>query len=125
MDFRITTTQLDATVAVKACGLYKEGRFRDAIPVLQDILDMEPRNWQAKLYLGACYYQTGQLAASQRAFRAVYTTCDDNELKQKACMALQAVTAEMEGRSCSTPAEFSGMAERLRKPLVEIESLMR
>lgn len=84
---------------------------------------MEPRNWQAKLLLGACYYKENQPGAAQRAFRAVYSACDEAELKKKACMALQAVSAEMEKLTSGQPAEFSGMSERLRRPLLEIEQL--
>jgi len=112
MDLNITTSQLDASVAVKAHKLYKTGKYAEAIPVLLDILDIEPLNWHARLFLAVSYFKTGQVAAAQRAFRFVYEKCTDTELKQKACLALQSVNGQLQSTK-QIPAEFGSLAERM------------
>ena len=96
LDFSINTTFLDANAALKAYNDYKQGRYSEAINGLLSVLDTETRNWQARLFLGVCYYKTGQKFGAVRAFRYVYENCDDAELKSKACVAMQSVKSELE-----------------------------
>lgn len=118
MDFTVNTQFLDANIALQAYRDYKEGRYNEAIAGLLPILDVEPRNWQARLFLGVCYYKTGQKFGASRAFRYVYDNCNDVELKQKACLALQSVRAEIE--TTEARSSFGGYGEQaghLVKPL--------
>lgn len=117
----LNTTQIDTTVAMKAYNLYKSANYSEAMPALQEILDMEPTNWQARLFLGACFFKTGQPMAAERAFRFVYEKCSDEVLKQKACFAMQVVKNET-GKQA---AEFGSVVERETvKDRPTIESLI-
>jgi tetratricopeptide (TPR) repeat protein len=118
MEFTVNTTFLDANSALQAYRDYKLGNFDEAIAGLIPILDVEPRNWQARLFLGVCYYKTGQKFGALRAFRFVYDNCTDNELKQKACMALQSVKSEVElaGDDAKGPFEKYGEGHHVTKP---------
>ncbi len=124
MDLHLTTSQIDASVALLAYQLYKEGKCKEAIPVLLDILDVEPKNWHARLFLGACYTKTDQPGAAQRCFRFVYEGVEDSVLKQKACFALQAVTADMQNKTLEIPPEFGGVADRLKTTASRIDSII-
>jgi len=105
-DIGITTTSIDVSVGVNAFQAYQKGDFKKAAEYLLDIIDREPQNWMARLYLGVCYSKTDQMFAAQRAFRYVYDNCQDKELKHKALTALHAVTAEIQGTSKKAPEEF-------------------
>jgi thioredoxin-like negative regulator of GroEL len=123
MDLNIKTEQIDASVALVAHRLYKEGQYREAIPVLQDILDMEPLNWQCRLFLAACYFKTAQPMAAERALRFVYEKCPDESLKQKACFAMQAVNAAT-AKKIFVPLEFGALEERIPSPLLSIDAII-
>ena len=123
MEDNKTTVQVDTQLALAGYVLFKEGRYREAIPSLQDILDHEPRNWQARLFLAACFHKTGQPGAALRALRFVYENCTDVALKQKACLALQAVTAAME-QAKPMPAELASAHARLQVQPVRVESIV-
>jgi hypothetical protein len=108
-----TTTQLDASVALNAYKLYKAGNYQEAIPCLQNILDMEPANWQARLFLGASFHHLGQNWSAQSAFRYVWDNCTDADLRKKACLALQTIAATVAKKPEQTPLEFSSVQERI------------
>ncbi len=118
MEFTVNTTFLDANSALQAYRDYKQGKYNEAIAGLIPILDAEPRNWQARLFLGVCYYKTGQKFGALRAFRFVYDNCTDTQLKQKACMALQSVKAEVEIAANDAKFPFSryGEGQHVSKP---------
>jgi tetratricopeptide (TPR) repeat protein len=65
--------------AIDALRLYCDGDFKIAISKLIEILDKDPRNWYAHLMLGACYYNTNDLAAARREFQSVYKKCPEVE----------------------------------------------
>src|SRR5438552_2164650 len=106
MDIKFSTTQLDASLVLGAYKAFKDGNFESAGKSLLEILDVEPRNWQARLLLACCYSKSKQNFAAQRALRFVYENCsDDPDLKAKACLALQSLNAKMEAEKGSA-AEF-------------------
>jgi thioredoxin-like negative regulator of GroEL len=105
MQITITTTQLDASVALKAYKSFKDADYQTASSRLLEILDVEPQNWQARLMLAVCYHKMGQQFASERALRFVYNGCPDSDLKQKACLALQSLAAHVDSVKLK-PVEF-------------------
>ena len=115
MQLYITTTQIDTTLALKAYRLYKAAQYNDAIPVLQEILDVEHKNWQARLFLAACFFQTGQMITAERAFTYVYESCTDVELRRTANLALQTLRATRT-KEVDIPPEFGALAERMFVP---------
>lgn len=120
MDIKLTTASVDISVALKAHRLYKEGNYSQAIVALLDILDNEPQNAQARLYLGICYFKTNQAMAAQRALRVVFEKAADPDIRQKACTALQIVNAHINERLNAIPPEFGHMTEsRLKRMSIE------
>ncbi len=107
------TIIFDASKALAGYRLYKEGKYRDAIPLLHEILDTEPQNWYVRLLLAASFSKTGQEMAAERGFRYVMQNCPDAEIKQKACLALQAVNAVMNQKNIEIPPEFGQLADRI------------
>jgi thioredoxin-like negative regulator of GroEL len=84
----ISTSGIDISVGINAYKAYKAGDFVKAAELLLQVLDAEPRNWLARLYLGVCYYKTNQNFAAQRAFQFVAQNCPEQELKVKASRAM-------------------------------------
>lgn len=107
-----TTLRLDATLAISAHNLYKEGRFREAITPLQDVLDYEPQNGYARLLLGVCFFKTGNAYAAERAFNAVKLNTRDQELRDKAIRALDALNFHL---NMPRP-EYGCVVERVYRP---------
>jgi hypothetical protein len=95
VDINFNTTQLDASLVVNAYAFYKSGDYERAISALLGLLNIEPRNWQARLILGACYFHVNQKPAAQQAFRFVHDNCHDHDIARKAGLALQTVNAEL------------------------------
>lgn len=126
MDLQITTTQLDVSVALNAYRLYKAGEHSQAIPVLQDILDAEPNNHQARLFLGSCFFKSGQNFASQGAFRYVFQNAADPDIRQKACLALQIVNSALQRKTSEIPLEFGALVSRDEKliPAVQLDAVI-
>lgn len=113
MEISLNTNQIDASVVVKAYEAYKKGDFTTAINKLIDILDTEPSNWHARLFLAASYFKSNQLASAQRAFRYIYEKCQDAEVKKKACSGLQATNSRIQDSTRETPPEFGSYVERM------------
>jgi thioredoxin-like negative regulator of GroEL len=111
MDITFNTQIVDVSVALNALKLYKDGNYKEAINHLLSILDVEPRNWDARLMLSACYYKTNQLGSAQRAFRFLYENCTDTDTKRKALEGLQATTAKLQ-KPVDLPPEFGSYAAR-------------
>ncbi len=124
MDLSIRTSEVDVAVALQAHGHYKAGHYKEAIPLLQNILDLEPNNWQARLFLAASFFKTGLPMASQRAFRYVFQSCPDEGLRQKACLGFQFVNASICSEQTPLPAEFGVWAEKLAIPSPNIEHII-
>jgi hypothetical protein len=124
MDLNFTTSSVDAKVVVEAYGLYKEAKFREAIPVLHAILDVEPNNWQARLFLAVCQFETAQPAAAQRAFRHIYDNCPDAGVKQRACLALQFVNSELQRKTSAVPLEFGDVVQRAKPEVAVLRKLV-
>ena len=125
MKLTVNTDQVDATLALKAYNLYKGGLFGEATQALQEILDVEPRNWQARLFLAVCFSKTDQPGSAQRSLRFVYDNCTDANLRKKAFSALQLVNAALEVNSSSTPPEFESVMERMSKlPATSIDLIV-
>ncbi len=99
----------DLSVALTAINLYQAGEYRKAISHIQEILDLEPNNWDARLMLAVCFYKTGQHASAIRAFQVIAekTNCDD--IRKKANEGTAVCTAKLDKRNerSAIPAEFS------------------
>jgi thioredoxin-like negative regulator of GroEL len=115
MNITFDTKIVDVSVALKALALFRKREYREASRTLQDILDYEPKNWQARLMLGVCYFKTQQYAAASRVFRFIYENCPLLEEKQKAFEAFRACTAKEQTHK-DIPAEFGCYIDR--KPQV-------
>lgn len=125
MEITIITAEINAEVALSALRCYRNGQFKDALGKLQDILDVEPTNWQARLYLAACFFKTAQPAAAQRTLRYIYDNCPDETLRKKAFEALRVINAETTHKTFEVAAEFGGVVERMQRPVTTtIESII-
>lgn len=111
MDFTFNTQIVDISVALKALQLYRDKEYKPCTAILLDVLDAEPRNWQARLMLAACYFKTDQFAAAQRSFRFLVDNCDEADSKRKALEGLQASTVKLQKKT-ELPLEFGGYEAR-------------
>ena len=113
MDFTFNTSIVDVSVAVNALKLYKGKQYKEATACLLDIIDVEPKNWDARLMLGACYFKTDQFAAAQRAFRFIYENCPISDIKSCALEGMQASQYKLQApNGKQTPLEFGSYVER-------------
>lgn len=91
------------SLALRALKLYDDGDFCQAVKPLIEVLDAEPNNWQARLMLGSCYYNTGSFAAAQRAFQFTYEKCADEKLKRQAFEGWQACKLKLDNPASPLP----------------------
>lgn len=84
MNLTFNTQNVNIQVALKALNAYRAGDFMQAASALQEILDMEPQNWDARLMLGACHFKTGHYFQAECAFRNICENCKDTEIRNKA-----------------------------------------
>jgi thioredoxin-like negative regulator of GroEL len=111
MEFTFNTQIVDVSVALNALNLYKSASYKEATTHLLNILDVEPKNWDARLMLGACYFKTEQFASAQRAFRFIYENCPLSDTKSRALEGMQAATFKLQPQK-AMPMEFGGYVER-------------
>lgn len=108
MKLTFNTLVVDLSVALKAIKLYQSGEFKQSISAIQDVLDLEPNNWDARLMLAVCYYKTGQYAAALRAFQLIADKTDCIEIRRKANEGVHVTAAKLDNRHNrpAFPAEF-------------------
>jgi thioredoxin-like negative regulator of GroEL len=108
MELTFNTSIVDVSVALSALNYYRSGNFREAINALIQILDQEPRNWDARLMLAACYYKTGQYAAAGRGFRYLYEQAEMEDVRKRAHQGLLSTNSKI-GVGTATQMEFAGV----------------
>lgn len=107
MKLTFNTMVADLSVALSAINHYQSGLFTEAINDLQSVLDFEPKNWDARLMLGACYYRTQQWSAAHRTFDFIASKCTDSDIRAKAQEAVQVTTAKLnKWNAVGLPREF-------------------
>ncbi|MBX9689878.1 MAG: tetratricopeptide repeat protein [Candidatus Obscuribacterales bacterium] len=111
MQLTFNTQNVSISVALNALNLYREGKYNEAVGALIDVLDQEPRNWDARLMLGACYFRTQQMFAAERVFRMIADQAEDKNLRVRAREGLLAISA-VSGKRLEVPAEFGSCAVR-------------
>ena len=55
----------------QAAAIFDQGRFPDAIPLLEGYLDDRPYDLDARLYLGWCYYRAARFDEAEAQFRSI------------------------------------------------------
>ena len=109
MDLSFNTSNVDVSIALKALRYYRAKEFGQAIEALLEVLDVEPRNWDARLMLGSCYYKTGQFGSAHRVFKMIYDRCLEPGLKEKASDGMQAAERKLQKTAADFPLEFGDM----------------
>jgi tetratricopeptide (TPR) repeat protein len=84
---------------------FRHGRYSDAVELLLQVVDAEPENWLAKLYLATAYGKDGRFSDSQRLFKRMSTDCPDAQLKAKALDGLRIVEEQMKAGVRKQPAK--------------------
>ena len=77
---------------------YRNGRYRDAIELLLQVCDSDPKDWLSRLYLGMSYEKTGRVTDAHRLLKRIASECPDLHVRDKAENALPLVEAEMRRR---------------------------
>jgi hypothetical protein len=73
---------------------YRNQDFKTAIQYLQEVLESEPQNWRAKLYLGMAFFHSGEAIMATGQFRSLINTCTDPDIQKKAAAAMQALNSQ-------------------------------
>ena len=84
---------------------FRHGRYADAVELLVQVVDAEPNNWLAKLYLATAYGKDGRYSDSQRLFKRMAADCPDAHLKAKANDGLRIVEEQLRGGFRNKPAK--------------------
>jgi hypothetical protein len=63
---------------------YNAGNYKTAIEQLQKVVDRQPNNWRAKLYLSVSHFKSGDVLLANFGLRAICNNCPDPEIKQLA-----------------------------------------
>jgi len=77
---------------------YRDGNFMQAVQILQQVLDEEPRNWRAKLYLAMSHYHAGETFTAYGHFRFLLDNCTDHEIRNKAESAAIAINSALKNK---------------------------
>lgn len=112
MKLTFNTQNVNIQVALSALSLYRSGEFDQASYALQEILDVEPDNWDARLMLGACYYKTGQYFMADCAFRMILEHSSDPDIRKRAREGVLSTAGKWGHRVSNTPPEFGSCAVR-------------
>ncbi len=77
-----------AALAISAYNFYRNGFFNEAQVAVQEVLNLEPTNFQAKLFLAACLHNLGKTEDAKAALLAVYENSPEDYLREKAQMGI-------------------------------------
>lgn len=77
-----------AALAMSAYNFYRNGFFNEAQMAVQEVLNLEPENFQAKLFLAACLHNLGKTEDAKAALLAVYENSPEDYLREKAQMGI-------------------------------------
>ncbi len=77
---------------------YRDKNFKQAIQILHEALDREPKHWRAKLYLGMSYFHCQDLLMAQSQFRFLRANCPDSEILMKVDSAMAAMNHQVNSR---------------------------
>ena len=116
MNLTFNTQNVNIQVALKALEHYRKNQYAEAADALQEILDMEPQNWDARLMLGACYYKSGHYFQAQCAFRMICERASDPEIRKKANQGMLSAGSKMGPRVVMAP-ELGTCAVRQEIPV--------
>jgi Flp pilus assembly protein TadD len=105
------TQNVNIAVALRALDNYRSGNYTEAITALNEVLDVEPNNWDARLMLGACFYKLDQQFSAQSAFRLICENATDPAVRNKAREGLIASGGKT-GRRIEIPQEWGSCAVR-------------
>ena len=87
---------------------YRSSRYWDAIELLQQIEEREPKNWLAKLYLGICYQRCNHKTSASKMFKHIFDECPDAHLAQQAKQALMVLESSKAKTSKAEPPALKG-----------------
>ncbi|MDY5828046.1 MAG: tetratricopeptide repeat protein [Candidatus Limisoma sp.] len=65
----IFASMMQAMTLKQAKDLYKAGRFADALPAMEEFYKKTPKNASYNQWYGACLYETGKKAESEKYFK--------------------------------------------------------
>ena len=98
---------------------YRSSRYWDAIELLMQIEERDPKNWLAKLYLGICYQRCGHLTTACRTFQALFEDCPDAHLAQQAKQALMLLENSKTKSSKAEPPTLAGRQRLLSDDFID------
>lgn len=124
MDIRITTVNLDISVALRAINAFKNGDYPAAMEALTAILDSEPMNWQARLFLAISLFRTGQIAASQRTFQYICDNSSDVYICRKAQQGLECIRTSASVKTVQAGVDVQGAYQFLDPEMRDSMGLM-
>lgn len=111
MQLTFNTQNVNIAVALRALNSYRSGKYKEASVALLEVLDAEPKNWDARLMLGACYYKLSQYFSAQCAFRIICEQATDASVRARAREGLLASSGKLEKR-VDIPLEFGSCVVR-------------
>lgn len=91
-----------AALAISAYSFYRNGFFHEAQMAVQEVLNIEPSNFQARLFLAACLHNLGKTEDAKAALRTVYENSKEDYLREKAQMGIADLEEASSGVSVGT-----------------------
>ena len=84
---------------------FRGARYRDAIELLLQAIDLDKDNWLALLYLGMSYQKGGRTSDAHRVFKHLAIVCPDDHIRYKAQSTMPLLDAELRRRFQKDPAK--------------------
>lgn len=86
---------------------YRNRDFKEAIDCLQQVLDVEPKHWRAKIYLAMSYYHSGEVFTAFRHFTFLKDECTDAHIRAQAESAIQAMNQQVNSKMPEMTSTFN------------------
>ena len=77
---------------------YRNGNYHDALNLMLQVTDTEPKDWMAKLYVGMIYQKLGRIPDAHRLLTRIVNESDDLHVKEKASGCLMVVEASLQAK---------------------------
>ncbi len=104
LTFNTMVLDVSTVTAPKTIKHYQAAEYYDAIADLQELLDIEPGNWEARLMIAACYYKTDQFLAAHRAFHYLSQRTTDEGIRARALEGLEQTNSKLDRIGQERPA---------------------
>jgi hypothetical protein len=84
-----------ASLEKQGVEAYRHGDYARCIQIMNEVVDVEKGNWQARLYLAMSHYAVGEVFLGAMHFRYLEQNCPDETVRAKSQDSLKSMEPEL------------------------------